>query len=108
MPREAKYRQCGKNCFGVPPTQPPPKKNRDLPETVQPLIISFYHVHNERTDDCSLAYAVQLNTNLVDGTWTTNGVDFVGESVITNNFKSVTNRTDVGSSEFMRLRIGQL
>lgn len=67
----------------------------------------FYHAHNERTDDTSLTYTVQLNTNLVAGTWTTNGVERTGESGVENNFKSVTNRTDIGDGEFMRLRIEQ-
>lgn len=67
----------------------------------------FYHIHNQRTDDASLTYTVQLSTNLVSGTWQTNDVEKVGESGAVNNFKSVTNRTDAGSKEFMRLRIGQ-
>jgi len=55
----------------------------------------------------SLSYTVELNTNLVDGAWLTNGVEFVGASGMTNNFTSVTNRTDVGDAEFIRLRVEQ-
>ena len=65
----------------------------------------FYHVHNERTDDSTLTYTVQLNTNLVSGTWTTDGVEKTGESGIVNDFKTVTNRTDIGTAEFMKLKI---
>jgi hypothetical protein len=66
----------------------------------------FYHVHNERTDDTNLVYTVELVSDLVIGTWVTNGVDFVGESAVDpDSFKSVTNRTDVGSREFIRLSV---
>ena len=67
----------------------------------------FYHIHNERTDDTSLSYTVELNTNLVDGAWQTNGVEWVGESDVLNKFKAVTNRTDIGNREFVRLKIEQ-
>ncbi|VGO12578.1 hypothetical protein PDESU_01131 [Pontiella desulfatans] len=68
----------------------------------------FYYVHNERTDDSSLAYAVKLKGNLaIDPEWVTNGVEFVDEVAITNNFKSVTNRTDIGDAEFIRLEVQQ-
>jgi len=67
----------------------------------------FYHIHNERTDDPSLTFTVQANPNLTSGTWATNGVDFVGETGESGGFKTVTNRTDIGSEEFIRLRIEQ-
>ncbi|RKX38053.1 MAG: hypothetical protein DRP64_16360, partial [Verrucomicrobia bacterium] len=67
----------------------------------------FYHIHNERTDDTNLTYTVQLSTNLVDGAWQTNGVEWVSDSGLSNVWKIVTNRTDVGDSEFMRLKIEQ-
>lgn len=65
----------------------------------------FYYVHNERTDDDSLSYTVKLKDNLVYGEWTTTGVVFHGESADIDSFKSVTNRTDVNSAEFLRLEV---
>jgi hypothetical protein len=65
----------------------------------------FYYVHDERTDDDSLNYTVKLKDNLVYGEWTTTGVVFHGESAKTDSFKSVTNRTDVNSAEFLRLEV---
>ncbi len=69
----------------------------------------LYYVHNERTDDASLTFTVQLKEDLVyDPAWVTTGVEFVGESGIVADFKSVTNRTDLGSNEeFLRLLIEQ-
>ena len=76
----------------------------------------FYHVHNQRTDDINLTYAVEQNTNLISNGWSTNGVEFVGEAAISNPpspgygvagvWKTVTNRTGVGEAGFVRLRIG--
>lgn len=63
----------------------------------------FYHVHNERTDDTNVVYTVKRVSNLIDGTWETNGVNFVGASTGTNDFRFVTNRTDIGMQEFVRL-----
>ncbi len=65
----------------------------------------FYYIHNERTDDPNLRYTVQLSTNLVSNDWNTNGVEWVGEAAFSNVWKSVTNRTDVGKREFIRLHI---
>jgi sialate O-acetylesterase len=66
----------------------------------------FYHIHNERTDDASLSFAVQLRSNLVSGaTWQTHGLEFIGQSPVTNSFKTVTNRTDIGTQEFIRLKV---
>jgi len=69
----------------------------------------FYYIHNERTDDASLTFTVQLKDDLIiDPTWKTTGVEFVGESAVVDDFKSVTNRTDVASNkEFLRLLIEQ-
>jgi hypothetical protein len=69
----------------------------------------FVHVHNERTDDGDLTFTVQLNTNLVSGTWTSTGVEFVDESGVDGNgFKSVTNRisADAETQQFLRLEVG--
>jgi len=67
----------------------------------------FYYVHNERTDDDSLNYTVQLDDDLVaDPTWSTNGVVWVGDSAVDGNgFKTATNRTDIGNAEFIRLQV---
>ena len=67
----------------------------------------FYFTHTERSDDSSLSYTVQLNSNLVSGIWTTNGVEFVEETGVVDDLKTVTHRTDIDSVEFMRLKIEQ-
>ncbi len=68
----------------------------------------FYHIHNERTDDSALTYTVELKTDLVsDPSWETNDVQFVGESAVVDDFKSVTNRTDIDLAEFLRLKVEQ-
>jgi M6 family metalloprotease-like protein len=65
----------------------------------------FYYVHNERIDDITLIYTVQSRTNLVSGTWQTTNVEFVGESSISDNTKSVTNRIGVDNTGFIQLQI---
>jgi hypothetical protein len=77
-----------------------------------PLENHFYHIHNERTDDTSLTYTVELTTNLVaaggginSNGWKTNGVEWVGDAAFSNVWKTVTNRTDVGDTEFIRLKV---
>ena len=67
----------------------------------------FYYVHNERTDDDSLTYTVQLDDDLTDAQgWSTNGVAWVGDSAVdVDGYKTVTNRTDIGTAEFIRLQV---
>ena len=67
----------------------------------------FYHVHTERTDDPGLGYSVGAKDNLLySPEWIGTNVEFVGESSGPGLFKSVTNRTDMGSTaEFIRLKV---
>lgn len=66
----------------------------------------FYYVYDERTDDPTLTFSVDARGNLTVGAgWSTAGLEFVGESGVSQGFKSVTNRTDMGSIEFIRLKI---
>jgi hypothetical protein len=65
----------------------------------------FYYAHNERTDDPSLIYTVELSTNLVSNVWKTNGLEFVGSADFSNVWETVTNRTDIGEREFIRLKV---
>lgn len=68
----------------------------------------FYHIHTERTDDSTLSFTVDMKTDLVaDSGWTTNGLIFTGESPVVDHFKSVTNRTDIDSAEFIRMKVEQ-
>ncbi|VGO19103.1 hypothetical protein [Pontiella sulfatireligans] len=60
-------------------------------------------------DGCSLTYTVELDGNLVSApVWATTGVEFVGESASVNNYKSMTNRTDISSQEFVKLTVVKL
>ena len=73
----------------------------------QPLENYFHYIHNERTDDTSLTYTVELTTNLVSNGWNTNGVDWVGEAAFSNVWKTVTNQIPTLGKEqqFIRLKI---
>jgi hypothetical protein len=80
--------------------------------TVKPATHSdgswFIHVHTERVGDASLSYEVQLdqNGNLPMASWATNGIEWVADSAVSGDYKSVTNRTDAtGSQEFIRLKV---
>jgi hypothetical protein len=66
----------------------------------------FYYVHNERTTDPTLTYTVGATTNLVTTVADTNEVEWVGESVETNGFKTVTNRTEAATdARFIKLEV---
>lgn len=68
----------------------------------------FYHVYDERTDDASLTFTLTERGDLVAGPdWNVGGLEFVGESAESGGFKSVTNRTDMGTAEFIRLKVEQ-
>lgn len=73
----------------------------------QTLENHFYYIHNERMDDASLTYTVQLSTNLVSNVWKTNGVEFIGAVNFSNVWKTVTNRISlVGTrQQFVRLKV---
>jgi len=67
----------------------------------------FTHVHIERIGDDTLTYDLKLNENLTDANgWTANGITPAGEA-ISGDFKTVTNRTDIGTAEFLRLTVEQ-
>lgn len=78
---------------------------------VRPLFQSlenyFHYIHNERMDDTSLSYAVELTTTLVSNVWKTNGVEFVGEAAFFNGLKTVTNQIPTLGKDhrFIRLEI---
>ena len=66
----------------------------------------FYQVNQERTDDAALSFTYGTETDLTVGSWDTNDVFFVGESAVSNGFKTVTNRTEVtGTAKFIRLNV---
>jgi hypothetical protein len=66
----------------------------------------FYHVHNERQDDDSLTYGVSEKDSLQYGDWSAD-LTPVGETSGPGTFKTVTNRTDIGNAEFIRLKVEQ-
>jgi len=66
----------------------------------------LYLVHNERTDDPGLVYTVRVSTNLLSGAWKTNGVELAGSSVVSNGWKTVTNRTEAAEdAKFITLNV---
>ncbi len=68
------------------------------------------YVHRERTDTADLLYTIQSRTGLVAGDWApATNATFVGEGVIGENIKAVTNLIPaVQSAEFINLKIDQL
>jgi hypothetical protein len=80
--------------------------------SVKPSVSSdgswFVHVHTERVGDASLSYAVELDqsASLPLASWATNGIEWVNDSAVSGDYKSVTNRTDnTDSQEFIRLQV---
>ncbi|VGO18369.1 hypothetical protein SCARR_00421 [Pontiella sulfatireligans] len=68
----------------------------------------FYLVHNRRTDDQSLRYTLGTKTNLTGVSWDTNDVHVVGESVESDGFKTVTNRTEAATAaKFIKLEVSK-
>lgn len=69
----------------------------------------FYHVSDQRTDDPTLTFSLGTKTSLpFTSVWDTNDVSSVGESAISNNYKTVTNRTEASSSaKFIQLEVQQ-
>ncbi|VGO16267.1 hypothetical protein PDESU_04858 [Pontiella desulfatans] len=67
----------------------------------------FYHVYNERTDDPSLTFIVDLNGNLtIPGGWGSAGLEAEERGLDDGEFQSVTNSTDMlEAAEFIRLQV---
>ncbi len=69
------------------------------------------YVYRRRTDyeARGLAYTVEANTNLVTGTWSTNGVVDAGTGTIDAAFDAVTNRvsTEDAPQKFIRLQVSE-
>ena len=67
------------------------------------------HVYNERTDDTSLTYTVELSTHLVSNGWNTNGLEFVGAAGFSNIWNVVTHKVSTlgKAQQFIRLKIEQ-
>ncbi len=69
----------------------------------------FYHVSDQRDGDASLTFTLGSEIALTGTpTWDTNDVSFVGESMATNDYKTVTNRTEATpSAKFIKLEVQQ-
>ena len=66
------------------------------------------YVYNRRLDAAarSLIYTVETTTNLVGGTWITNGVTLAGTGAVDLDFESVTNTIPVDVDQrFLKLKI---
>ena len=67
------------------------------------------YVYRRRTDYAArgLDYAVEVTTNLVDGTWSTSGTLLTGAEDLGTGFDAVTNRLPVADEpqQFLRLRV---
>ncbi len=69
----------------------------------------FEYIHRRRTNHAALglSYSVERTTNLVSGTWTTNGVSISGTAPAETGFEAVTNEIPTSSEteQFIRLKI---
>ncbi|VGO18167.1 carbohydrate binding domain-containing protein [Pontiella sulfatireligans] len=70
----------------------------------------FNYVYPQRSDDETLNYYVELNDNLVHGTWTNSGYTVTGTEVTGGTLDFVTNEvsTVVEDAQFIRLIIEQM
>lgn len=69
--------------------------------------LQYIYVKRKNAASLALSYTVEQTTNLVDGSWSTHGVEAVGSGELNTDFDSVTNRLPVESQDaFMRLEIG--
>lgn len=68
----------------------------------------FNYIYARRKDGTA-SYIVETATNLVTGTWTTNGIEVLGEGGIDTDYEAVTNRLDITGKyrQFIRLRISE-
>ena len=67
---------------------------------------TFDYVHKQRTDDPSLTYTVETNTNLVFGSWTNIGYTILGTNVTGGTYDDVTNSVPTdGPQSYIRLKI---
>ena len=79
-----------------------------MPRRETPFIENhFYHIHSERADYSAPTCTVELSANLLSNNWSTVGLEFVGESPVLNNFKTVTNKVPTPGKEqqFIRLKV---
>ena len=61
-----------------------------------------------RSDDASLVYTVETTTNLLSGTWTSEGYTVTETNVTGESLDLVTNEVDTVENEmFIRLNITQ-
>jgi hypothetical protein len=67
------------------------------------------YIYRRRTDAASrgLEYWLELNTNMMSGSWTSNGYTEVNAGPLETGFEAVTNRisTESETNQFIRLRI---
>lgn len=74
--------------------------------TLKPTGGGMEYIHAQRADDTTLSYHLELNTDLVLGTWTNSGYAVTGTNVTGDTFNYVTNTTDsVANEKFIRLII---
>ena len=69
---------------------------------------AFYYTYPSRTDDPSLLYWLELNNDLVEGTWTNSGYTVVGTNDTGGTSDYITNSIPVINSQlFIRLKVSQ-
>jgi len=66
----------------------------------------FIYLHPKRSDDTNITYTVETTTNLMSGSWTTEGYTVIGTNVTDGTLHFVTNEiNNVGAEKFIRLKI---
>jgi hypothetical protein len=66
------------------------------------------YVYPKRSDDDALTYTIETRTNLISGTWTSEGYDVMGTNITGETLNFVTNDVDmVDAEKYIRLKIEQ-
>ena len=73
-------------------------------------VLEYIHRRRSNHIELGLSYWVERNTNLVSGTWTTNGVSISGIAPAETGFETVTNEIPTGTEaeQFIRLQVQSL
>ncbi|VGO14172.1 hypothetical protein PDESU_02731 [Pontiella desulfatans] len=84
--------------------------NTGTASTIEVAAGVLNYVHPQRSDDDNLLYYVEVNDNLVHGTWTNSGYDITGTNVTGVTLDYVTNAvpTTDKAAKFIRLKVQQM
>lgn len=80
--------------------------NGGVSPSLEPTESTPVFCHLRRNDDAELSYVVEVCTNLLDGSWSTNGVTVQGAGDAGGSFEEVTNAVpDSSEAVYVRLKV---